>query len=193
MDSAVARDSVVNTWHFLADDPTVLEAGPVVQLTTFYDALKGYRSKAVNPAASWYRAYDLDDDEPRAPVLEEQFNSGTTATTAAPPELAICMSYEAPHTSGEPQRRRRGRIYLGPWGVNAIDTSDPIIKSSLMGDLVTATQNLLDASQAATTWSWQIYSRMNEASIEVVHAWVDNAWDIQRRRGVPPTVTTDVT
>lgn len=183
-DTGSHLDKYVNTWHCIADDEVELESGFIVQLTTFYGALDGYYSAAVDPAASWYRAYDLADPEPRAPVLEENFSLGTTATTYLPAEIAMCLSFEAPRQSGLSQARRRGRVYLGPLGASALNTATGFVTSAFWTDLGTAGQNLLDASQAATTWAWAVYSRANDSAIEVVHAWVDSAWDTQRRRGL---------
>ena len=192
MDSGNPKDKSINTWHLLADDPSNLESGGIVALTTFYGAIDGLFSVTVAPTASWYRAYDLADPEPRAPVLEENFNLGTVATNSLPQECAVVLSFEAPQQSGQPQRRRRGRIYLGPLGSDSLHTPTGLISGASLDAVEDAAQILLDTSQAATLWSWQVYSRANDASIEVMHAWVDNAYDIQRRRGVSPTDTRDV-
>lgn len=193
LDSGNERDKIINTWHCIADDVNELESGFVVQLTTFYGAIDGSLSKELDPSASWYRAYDLDDPTPRAPVLEENFNLGTVSTgVSAPNELAVVMSFEAPQQSGVAQARRRGRVYLGPWSQAQIGSNGEV-HAALMSDLDTAMSNLLDASQAATTWAWAVYSRVNDAAIEVVHAWVDNAWDIQRRRGTSATSRVEAT
>lgn len=192
MDTGNELDKSINTWHAVADNPTELESGFVVALTTFYGSIDGQYSSAVDPAASWYRAYDLADPEPRAPVLEENFTLGTTGTDRLPAECAIVLSFEAPQSSGQPQARRRGRVYLGPLSNGVCDPATGLIRTTSMDEVRDAAQILLDTSQAATTWSWQVYSRRNEASIEVMHAWIDNAFDIQRRRGVSATIVRDM-
>lgn len=192
MDSGVPNDRVVNTWHFLADDTTELDTGPLNALTSFYTSIATYLSAAVQGSASWFRAYDLADPEPRAPVIEDNWNLGSTGATKLPPELAVVLSYEAPQQSGQSQARRRGRIYLGPFYVAANDSSAGVVLQGTVDGIAAAAQTLLDASQAATTWSWQIYSRVNASSIEVMHAWVDNAWDVQRSRGLLADYVVDV-
>lgn len=190
MDSGNPLDAVVNTWHAVADDPTELESGFILQLSTFYGAVDVIYSALVDGSASEYRAYDLADPEPRAPVLEEVGLSWMSPGAATlPPECAMVLSFEAPQQSGQPQARRRGRVYLGP--LTTIVGSNGQISNATVDTVVAAAQNLLDASQAATTWSWQVYSRRNEASIEVMHAWADNAVDIQRSRGLAATYTAD--
>lgn len=193
MDSANERDRCVNTWHLIADDELELESGGIVALTTFYGGLASYLSASVNPTASVYRAYDLADPEPRAPVLEEQFDVGTTGTTVAPPELAIVCSFEAPQQSGQPQARRRGRIYFGPLYMGVIDSATGTVQNAVVDVIAAELQELLDTSQAATTWAWSVYSRVNASAIEVQHAWVDDAFDIQRRRGTSAQYTVDAT
>jgi len=186
------RDVYLNTWHFLATNPTVLNTGPIVQLSTYYGSFDGIISSLVALDAAVFRAYDLADPEPRAPVLEEVINLGDEATTTTAPELCIVLSYEAPQQSGATQKRRRGRIYNGPFSSGLLNTTTGQIATVCYEYIRDAAQDLLDASQAATDWSWQIYSPTNESSVEVMHAWVDNAVDIQRRRGLEATVVLDV-
>ena len=192
MDTGNPLDKTMNTVHVIADDVGELESGAIVAFTTFYGTLDGYFSKLVLPEASVYRAYDLDDPEPRAPVLEEVFDVGTTGTgDALPPELAVVVSFEAPQQSGEPQARRRGRLYFGPLD-NVLNGTTGQIGTAVVDDFVNALDTLLTTNAAATTWAWAVYSRANDSAIEVTHGWVDNAFDIQRRRGLAPTYTVDV-
>lgn len=192
MDTGNELDKSVNTLHCIADDESALVSGFVVQMTTFYGAIDELFSPFVDPAASRYTAYDLAEPEPRAPVVEATWNLGTTGTSTAPTELAWCVSYEAPQQSGEPQARRRGRFYLGPLASTVMDATTGRFAAAKQDILGVAVQNLLDASQAATTWAWAVYSRADAAAIEVVHAWVDNAYDTQRRRGLLSTRTDDI-
>jgi hypothetical protein len=39
-------------------------------------------------------------------------------------------------------------------------------------------------------WTWCLYSRKLDLMPEIVGGWVDNAWDIQRRRGYAATSRT---
>lgn len=192
MDTGNELDKSVNTLHCIADNEAELESGFVVAMTTFYGAVDGHFSSFVDPAASRYTAYDLADPEPRAPVLDETFNLGTTGTNTAPAELAWVVSFEAPQQSGQAQARRRGRFYLGPLSASVMDATTGRFAAAMHDTLGVAVQNLLDASQAATTWAWAVYSRANGSAIEVTHAWVDNAYDVQRRRGLSATRVDDI-
>lgn len=65
--------------------------------------------------------YDLTEPKPRV-----AFAGGTTGSTTVqasvgqnlPSEVALCVSYQSTRLSGQPQNRRRGRIYIGPLQVN---------------------------------------------------------------------------
>lgn len=186
MTSGAPNDKAVNVWHFLADDENELFTAAYVQVTTFYSAIDGLLSSAVASTGHRARAYDLADTMPRAPVFDDDPGPLTVGVNALPSELACCVSYQAPRQSGLSQARRRGRLYIGPLSAAWVNT-DGTMNATALSTLGTAVQNFLDASQAATTWSWQVYSPTNLASIEVTNAWIDNAWDVQRRRGVEAT------
>jgi hypothetical protein len=40
---------------------------------------------------------------------------------------------------------------------------------------------------------WVVYSRVTDTARKVTNWWVDDAWDIQRRRGLRPTTRTEGT
>lgn len=189
MTSGTPQDKAVNTFHCIADDETALDLF-ITQLGTFYTAVDQNFSSKVATTGHSVKAYDLADPEPRAPVFDSSGWTLSVGATAAPAELAFVVSYEAPRQSGVPQARRRGRFYLGPLSNTSNDSATGMPAAGFYTPLNTALQNLLDASQAATTWAWAVYSRVNQAAIEVTRVWYDNAWDIQRRRGVSATQRT---
>lgn len=181
MDSGVPEDRAVNTWWCIADDLTALGLF-VTQLGTFYQAIDNYLSSAVNTTGHVIKSYDMADPEPRAPVLVVTGTTLTTGTTAMPAEVATCMSFQAVQQSGQSQARRRGRVYIGPLAQNTLHSSGTP-EGAWTSALVAAGQALLDASDAAATWSWAVYSRVDQTAISVSNGWVDNAFDTQRRRG----------
>lgn len=186
MTSGNPDDKATNVWHFIADDLTALDLA-LTQVTTFYAAIDGNLSALIAATGHRIRCYDLADTKPRAPVRDQGAGTLSLGTGALPPELALCMSFQAPRQSGVSQARRRGRLYLGPLSSTAYTTSTGFPTSTILTNIGNAVQNLLDASQAATTWAWAVYSPTTETAIEVNDAWVDNAFDIQRRRGVAAT------
>lgn len=184
MDSGVPEDASVNTWHC---DALNLPAGYedfVDDLEAFYQAIDVLLSTKVDAAGIHAKVYRMSDPTPRAPVYEKTFTGITTGTEAWPPELALCMSFQGARTSGIPQARRRGRVYIGPCSTLQASTTDPRISSGSVTALKNAGQALLLASQASIEYDWCVYSPSDDALVVVDNGWVDNAADVQRRRGL---------
>lgn len=185
MTSGIPEDKATNVWWFLADDLSNLDLA-LTQLTTFYGAIDGELSGRVATTGHRVRCYDMDDPEPRAPVKDQGLGTLTPSSTSLPTEVAMCISYQAARSSGVSQARRRGRLYIGPLKKTAVeDTGLP--QAAMITVLQGAIQNLLDAAQAATTWDWVVYSPTDGLAVSVHDGWIDNAFDIQRRRGLTAT------
>lgn len=181
-----------NTFHFSADDLTAL-AVVHSQLQVFYNAWRPAMSDLVRQNGWTIKSYDRSDPKPRAPKLETVFNL-TTAPTGAPlpPEISLCVSFQGDRTSGVPQSRKRGRIYL-PFPNSSQNSTLGRPSNSCVTTAVGAGQTLIDQSQAATTWDWQWVSSVLPGSGFIANGWVDNEWDIQRRRGRRMTSRTTFT
>nr|CRY97714.1 hypothetical protein [uncultured prokaryote] len=178
MDSGLSADSSTNTWYFfLEDDSDRVEA--LAALATFYGSVGTLMSILIDNAAvtcDWYR---MEDPSPRSPWAMNNILPFAAGASSGPTEVALVLSFEAAKESGSDQRRRRGRIYLGP--LNAAATDRP--NAGFVAVLRDAGAALLAASDLATGWSWVQYSPTNEAYNEIASGWVDNEWDTQRRRG----------
>lgn len=184
--SGIAEDSAVNVWHFhtlsLATPWTSIRDA----LVDFYVAVQGLFPSTVLQNGHRIRLYRLDDPEPRAPVLDEDFNLTTpTSGTALPPELAACLSFQAERVSGQDQARRRGRVYIGP--LDTAMLTGGLLTAAVQSSLATAATALLTESVAQGDWDWAVYSRVNGTAEPVTNGWVDNAPDVQRRRGLAAT------
>lgn len=186
MVSNIPADYVTNTWHFDADEG-VYEA-PCDALTALYNSLRPYFPATVSQSNHKHVVYRLADPEPRAPVFEE-FWTFTSAPTGfpLPSEAALCLSYQAEQISGQPQARRRGRAYMGPLNTTTLESTTGRPASSVQTAFSNAGDALLTASDAATDWYWSTWSVVDNAGYPVDNGWVDNAYDIQRRRGLAPT------
>ena len=171
-----------NTWYINADDLTALVAaeGAIVQA---YNTMRPAFPTTVQPGGHLVKWYNMADPEPRQPVREATWLFvGTLAGNPLPPEVSLCLSFQGLKVSGIPQARRRGRVYIGPLNTTSADASGrPSLATQANWE--NAGQDLLDASNAATTWRWQIYSRVDDGFVDVVDGWVDNEFDTQRRRG----------
>jgi hypothetical protein len=110
--------------------------------------------------------------------------TGSWSSVSAPPELAVVISFQATTQPGIPQARRRNRIYMGPLGFIATGGLIPNTQRDAFKDA--AQQFLIDANGWAN-WGWVVYSPTAQTIAQVNNGWVDNAYDIQRRRGLLST------
>lgn len=128
------------------------------------------------------------------------------AGIALPDELALCMTYHAdldgipeevpggpagPAGDTRPRARRRGRVYLGSFAtaaqLNSVNT-DGRPDANLIQTVKDAALRLVNWPGFATRGiTWVVYSPTDGVARDVVGGWVDDAWDIQRRRGLERT------
>lgn len=206
----VPEDSVVNTWYFDDDDDPVAApedtAGWIInELTAFYQAIDGVVFPDTVGNAVNVRMYDMADPEPRVQVWDETIPIVPSASDPLPNEVAICLSFSADPQSGQTQARRRGRLFLGPVAQSCMS----VIGSHAYVSLATrlAIVNAADALAAGfehpaspgLRLHWAIFSPTTLASPggtlggsfhDVQSGWVDDAFDIQRRRGADATART---
>lgn len=190
------EDRYVNTWHFSNGQSFMTHiAGVESTLDAFYTAenpqfeeLHQMLSPVLNRTYE-YRFYDLSQPEPRVPVIVSKSMPSAAATLGFPEELSVvCTFHGAPPVT----RRRRGRIYFGPLAnFNTISSGDVDTFSSVHINLRThlANAQLAMLNQALATLSgWAVRSTVPaENFVTVVGGYVDNAIDIQRRRGADAT------
>jgi hypothetical protein len=194
--SGLPEDTIANTWYCrpaLGETDENLAASDFRQaLSTFYNALTGFYSSETITGAWLTRAYRLTDAKPRSPLFSEAMGVNTSAGQAYPRELAVCLSYKGSYLSGSPRARHRGRVYLGPLkaSLGATATGEVRLAETPRAAIINAAGALLAASTASSTFDWVVYSPTNDpagagASVSdlVAGYWVDNAFDIQRRRG----------
>jgi hypothetical protein len=185
-------DNVINTWGFELDDAS---SGGAVSATTalgqFYNYGTTYRSPNFNWSLSTVRWFNMEDPEPRVPFAQPVLvTSPSAGSPSLPHELAVCMSFQGSTGSGFNMRRRRGRLYLGPFASNANGTGG-VVLPALRTAIANAADTFLGLS-GTTDWQWGVISMagIGVGFTPVVSGWVDDAWDIQRRRGLRPTTRT---
>lgn len=199
--SALPRDDAINVWHFntiAAGESTSADHTAVESLLeTFYGSIDTFLSRDLtgNPDLV---IYDLSDTSPRVPVYEAEIEGMSFPVTdnALPEEVALCLSFQGIQLSGENQRRRRGRVYLGPMNGSANGPGGSPTSTCITG-VVGAAQTLLNNQGGIGEVEWCVYSPTSIPSpglasegVPVDNGWVDNAWDTQRRRGQAPTART---
>lgn len=191
------EDDVVNTWHFENDSDAFGDTEELKsRLQTFYAALASKWAGTLIGTAT-VKIYDYDEAKPRVPVRTDNIGFGKLADSM-PNEVCVCLSMSAAVVSGEAKASRRGRVFLGPFGRNVAVTSTGA--SDARPDLETRTL-ILDSAEAlargaAGTWRLAVFSPTtllktssdDQAWNDVVDLWVDDAFDIQRRRGARPTM-----
>jgi hypothetical protein len=160
-------------------------------LKTFYSAFAtSYLSNLLATNGHEVKYYDLPGVTPNYPVAEQTFNlTAVPAGTPLPSELAVVLSFQGARTPGFPQARRRGRIYLGPLGTGANTSGRPTAALiTAMATQAAAFKTTIDALASDTEWA--IWSVANQAPVDITGGWIDNAFDVQRRRGVEETSRT---
>jgi len=195
-DSGVPEDVFVNTWHVATGEAPLDEVMAVdlsAAFTQFYtesipalsQSLKTYLSPAI--ASAEWRFYDLGDPEPRVPIVKTPLWGTVSDKNPMPAEIAVCLSM---HGDAPVTPRKRGRVYIGPLNTDAAasgQTSDARVEAGLQTLLGMLANRLVESLEPNTL---VILSRASGLQIPVVGGWVDNAFDIQRRRGYDATART---
>lgn len=174
--SSVLEDLSALTAHFYTDVPTGNGA-----------ALQAHLSpELVGPLT--IRCYDLADATPRVPLRVEEFTLSAGELQPLPDEVAVVCSFQGGSVSGVPQARRRGRLFIGPLNIDALNVAsgravpDPDIISILKSSM----KDLQDGA-AALGISWGVYSPTDNELVPATNGWVDNDFDTIRKRGRVPT------
>jgi hypothetical protein len=197
--SGLAEDRVVNTFHFAGAGvwgETDSEAC-MAAVGLFYTSAGTGSAASSRPLSEWLspwvariaelRSYNMADAKPRVPIVSSLTLGAAGSTSGLPEEIAVCATlHGAPPNTG----RRRGRIYFGPLTqtannqATATDSSHP--QGALMSDLKFACQRLCESMHASLPWC--IHStKPTDNYVAIESGYVDNAFDIQRRRGPDPT------
>lgn len=189
-----SEDVMINTWHFdVSSNPpnaTTLDAINSA-LFQFYAAIKPAFARNLLTGNYWTRMYNMADPPPRVPI-RETLNTLTALNTGAamPPEVCTVLSFEAVPISGVRASSRRGRVFLPTFTTDQF-TTDGRLTTNVVAGISTAANNLMAASDAASDWTWVIYSRTRQLLGVVIRGWTDNAPDIQRRRGRDASIRDD--
>lgn len=192
MFTQVPEDVVTNTLYFdfATDDPIgAPTSGLITDLQNFYNTAfaGGMMSPVMVSSGARLLLYRMSDTEPRAPYLEAPLalNGTIEGATGYVEEAAVCLSFQAPRLSGQPQARRRGRIYLGCLSTSAIAGGSAAQFSSVIStfrnQIATAATTL--ASTGTLDRAWVVYSPTSGFWNTVTEGWIDVNPDTQRRRG----------
>lgn len=189
--TGLPEDVISNVFYWASVTPldTDQAAGIVTRLNAFYNAIDAHLSPVLVPSSLRYRFYHMEDPEPRVPFYDVPGAGLTLGSAGTAEESSVCLSYQAAPASGDPQARRRGRIYIGPLASTAITNGTSSAFSQISGtvraDLAAAAAILADQSEPH---QWAVYSTVDNVARQIVGGWIDNAVDTQRRRGRRATI-----
>jgi hypothetical protein len=126
-------------------------------------------------------AYNVQGAKPNYPMAISKPGTITPWTPSGPPELAVALSFYG----GENRPRKRGRVYI-PYPLVGTPSS---IGLEVPSGTITKIEALapIFSGLGGTNVDWIVWSKVNQSAAKVTNFWVDNAWDVQRRRGLPPT------
>lgn len=189
--------------------------------TPFGQRISGKLARSIDRAmlSGEIRVYDitdhLDGSDHGSPVAVDSFtlDAAQAPTDGLPSELSVTLTLralgwqeamvEAPDDAdagpevNRPRQRHSGRLYLGPWTTAAAvtDAASPFnvkVSPDLVTTILEAAERLRD-ELVANACDWVVWSRKDGGVRNITHVQVDNAFDVQRRRGINATQRTTVT
>lgn len=133
------------------------------------------------------QVYDCQK-HPHGPALATSIlHPATQWNPSIPREIALCLSFFSDFNV----KRRRGRLYI-PAFFFATASDMGVRPTSTHRSKVAALAPLLQ-DLGAVDDDWSVYSGVDDVARKVTHWFVDDEWDIQRRRGLRPTTRTSGT
>lgn len=197
--SGLPADVTVNTFHFDGDPSSPTDINEItLRLLEFYneggagDPVAYYLAGLIQRTADvcTIQLYDMTQAKPRAPIETVFWQLEPAGSpTSFPSELAVCLSFQAAQQSGSPQARRRGRIYLGPLtqAVGVTTGGQPTRVATTPRDVFRTAALQLASSTTSAGVPWCVYSRTDGVVRPITNGWIDDDFDVQRRRGPEPT------
>jgi hypothetical protein len=174
------RNRIATTLHFehVAGGvlPTDLQ-GICSSLIALYQARYG------NAAAEVLcKAYDVDA-VPNYPRAQAIVNSGVAWNCSLPREIALCLSYSAANAG---DKSTRGRMYLAPYlksGVSSLGLRPSAAQLDWALEWYTKPNESLP-DIGGVDWKFGVWSKSYNKFTQTTKAWVNDDWDVQRRRGL---------
>lgn len=179
-DNNLARDNMWVTPHFRDTAGTQSPADLCTQIANNFSSWFGA------PVRGQVKVYleDFNPGQPHNPLATADFGTvGTFATSSGPREIALCLSYYA----GQNTKRYRGRLYIPhAWirvaggGASAAPAPRPTAQN--IATALSFGPTVLKPS-ALNGNAWCVASTVDKVPRTVTQCWVDDEWDIQRKRG----------
>jgi hypothetical protein len=196
--SGMPEDRYVTTWAFRPDTANgTLDPYDLMEdaLTTFWTVPTapssttpaGYLSGVAIDESRGIevRMYDLGDQPPRQPTTRTIALPALSASVL-PNEMAVALSFYA----GRNVPRARGRVYLGPLAESTRNVDAAAGDVRVHQTYREAVARNAGRLMADETVDWAVISQADGVGKRITGGWVDDAFDVQRKRGVAPSVRT---
>jgi hypothetical protein len=181
-DSALPRDRFVITPHFNDAGATTDPQGLADDLA---DGIAGIITQTPIPTREIVvKAYDAQGTKPVYPQGTAVRNANAYPASGIPRELALCLSFYSERNVP----RSRGRLYI-PLALiigTSVSGSRPREQDRTALGLFPPVFTGLGGADV----DWCVYSRSDNVARPVTHWYVDDEFDIQRRRGLRATTRT---
>lgn len=180
--SMLPRDRFTITPHFthtqVLFDPTDWQ--PLVD-----DLANGLKAWELAPTAHelTVKVYNLNDPQPRRPKAIAVRNANQAAQPTYMREIALCLSY----SGGDAGPSQRGRLYIPH--VKCSNDAPGVRPTQTNREKVAALVPIL-TGLGGTNVDWVVHSPTKNEQTPVSKWYVDDEWDVQRRRGDRPTTRT---
>lgn len=170
--------------------PTFNWAAGLADLDSFaddlLDAWNGWLAVNVRDTQQRVTIYDWQGAKPNYPKYQQQRFSDVAKPAPSNRELALCLT--GYNENNRP--RQRGRLYI-PVCMTGQGASGAVASGTLrqkVADLAPIFENL-----GGVDVDWGVWSRVDNTFRKYTHWYVDDAWDVQRRRGKKATARTQGT
>lgn len=170
----LAVDNVVNTLYLQDGGVTTDPQNLATDLAELYATYRTYPQHITGVTVV---LYDMASPLPRPAVAQSSQSIGGV-NPDAPREVAVCLSF----FSDRNIPRQRGRLYVGPWGQNAMALRPDAGLRGIVGALAGGLAGIggLDVD-------WSVWSPTDGVARPVSDWWVDDEYDTIRSRGLEGT------
>jgi len=214
--SGLPEDVFINTLHFSGSAATLDPARVLAAIVNLYNTpppgntnnMGKFISAVVSRSEPvQVRFYGVEVGSPSgAPYAEGTFILGApVSNTPLPEEVALVSSFASTAVGLATVPNKRGRNFVGPLVNTGLSTGPPSRPATVLTASIVASYKEfraeMNGSSPGGPDKWVTMSVQYSGAppnrvpsvittANVVHGWVDNAWDTQRRRGIAPDART---
>jgi hypothetical protein len=178
LDTILPRDRIVNTFHLddhgVTSDPTGLAEDTAGIFETLYGSAREIDVRVYPTGAA-----------PNYPVGQYVRQLGQAgAATTGPREVAVCLSYYGERNLP----RTRGRMYICVAAGQNLSMSGNRPNAFTRDQVIAVADGI--AGLGGPDVDWIYWSKLTGEHGPVKHAYVDDEWDVVRKRGLRPSTRT---